>query len=272
MKQILNLDFDLPLKGKTVVLTRAQEQQGEAHVLFESKGARVLDLPALVIGPPKEWAALDNALADLENFDWIVFSSSNGVSAVEGRLQKISQTLANSSNNLKIAAVGRKTAISLKQIGVTPDFVPPKFVADSLIENFPLTEKELKILLPRVETGGRTLLAEAFVDAGMKVVEVAAYESSCPKTMPEDTAKAFLNREVDAITFTSGKTAAHAAKLMLKRFGDDWQSNLDQSHLISIGPQTSLSCKKYFHRVDQEADPHDLDGLVNACIDALSIS
>ena len=257
---------DLPLYQKTIVLTRALEQQGEAHDLFKFKGARVLDLPALVIGPPTQWDDLDNALEVLDTFHWIVFSSSNGVRAVEARLQKMSRSLANNTNTLKIAAVGRKTAISLKNIGVVPDLVPPKFVADSLIEHFPFKGKALNILIPRVQTGGRTILAESFGDAGMKVVEVAAYESSCPKQIPEETAKAFLNREVDAIAFTSGKTVVHTAQLMLQRFGHDWRHNLDEINLISIGPQTSLSCKKYFSRVDQEADPHDLEGLIKACI------
>ena len=72
-----------PLQGCTVVVTRAAEQQGEARQLLEAAGAQVLDLPALVIGPPDDWAPLDDALADLESFHWIVFSSANGVQAVD---------------------------------------------------------------------------------------------------------------------------------------------------------------------------------------------
>ena len=63
------------LNGRTVVVTRAAEQQGEGRRLLESLGAHVLDLPALVIGPPDQWGPLDDALADLENFHWLVFSS-----------------------------------------------------------------------------------------------------------------------------------------------------------------------------------------------------
>ena len=120
-----------------------------------------------------------------------------------------------------------------------------------------------------MQSGGRTVLAEAFGKAGAHVIEVAAYESSCPKDMPEITAQAILSKEVDVIAFTSGKTAAHTAKLLMKRFGAQWQTNLDGVKVISIGPQTSLSCQKYFSRVDKEAEPHDLEGLREACIDAL---
>ncbi len=258
------------LKGKTIVITRAQEQQGEAHALFSSEGAKILDLPALVIGPPDEWGELDDALEELEHFHWIIFSSSNGVKAVDARLKIFGKTLARRSKHLKIAAVGRKTAITLANLGASPDFVPPNFVADSLIDHFPMPVFGLKMLIPRVQTGGRSVLSESFRKAGAMVVEAPAYESSCPKDMPVKTVKAFINKEVNAIVFSSGKTVAHTAKLMFSEFGENWLQLFDSVNLISIGPQTSITCKKYFHRVDREANPHDLQGLLNACIFALT--
>ena len=262
--------FNFPLNGKTIVVTRASEQQSQAHDLLKAKGAKVLDLPALLIGPPDQWAPLDNALSRFEAFDWIIFSSSNGVDAVQARLQKLEKSLAMRPNSLQIAAVGRKTALTLRNLGVSPDFVPPKFVADSLVDNFPVPVKALNILIPRVQTGGRTFLGEAFEKMRAKVVEVPAYESCCPKTMPDETAQAFLKKEIDAILFTSGKTAAHTAKLMMERFGFDWAAKLEGVNLISIGPQTTISCEKYFSRIDKQADPHDLEGLINACIVSFS--
>jgi uroporphyrinogen-III synthase len=70
---------------------------------------------------------------------------------------------------------------------------------------------------------------------------------------------------VDAILFSSGKTAAHTAQLLLKRFGPGWTQRLGDLKVVSIGPQTSRSCREWFGRIDAEADPHDLEGLVNAC-------
>ena len=188
-----------PLQGCTVVVTRAAEQQGEARTLLEAAGAQVLDLPALVIGPPDDWAPLDDALADLESFHWIVFSSANGVQAVDQRLQRRGRCLSRRPAGLRLAAVGRKTARVLEELGATADFVPPQFVADSLIEHFPVSGYGLRILLPRVQSGGRTVLAEAFGEAGVRVVEVAAYESLCPETMPEITARALAERAVAVI-------------------------------------------------------------------------
>ena len=258
-----------PLQGCTVVVTRAAEQQGEARQLLEAAGAQVLDLPALVIGPPDDWGPLDDALADLDNFHWIVFSSANGVQAVDQRLQRLGRSLSRRPDGLRLAVVGRKTARVLEELGATADFVPPQFVADSLIEHFPVSGYGLRILLPRVQSGGRTVLAEAFGEAGVRVVEVAAYESRCPEAMPEITTRALAEQTVGVIAFSSGKTAQHTARLLEQHLGAAWLRHLDGVKLISIGPQTSLSCQKHFGRVDAEAKRHDLEGLVEACSQAM---
>ena len=260
----------LPLQGRTVAVTRAEQQLGEARRLFEQAGATVLDLPALVIGPPDEWGPLDDALAELEDFHWLVLSSSNGVDAVEERLQRRGGSLAGRPRSLKIAAVGRKTAARLEALGAPADFVPPQFVADSLIDHFPVSGWGLRLLLPRVQSGGRTVLAEAFGEAGARVVEVAAYESRCPANLPAATAAALAAGTVDAITFSSGKTVQHTAQLLELQFGAAWQEPLQRVALVSIGPQTSHTCRALLGRVDAEADPHDLDGLVAACDQALA--
>ena len=258
-----------PLLGRTIAVTRADQQLGSARTLFEQAGAQVLDLPALVIGPPDEWGPLDDALAELEDFHWLLFSSSNGVDAVEARLQRQGRCLAERPNSLKIAAVGRKTAARLVELGATADFVPPQFVADSLIEHFPVSGWGLRLLIPRVQSGGRTVLAEAFAEAGARVVEVAAYESRCPEALPAHAARALEEGAIDAITFSSGKTVLHTAQLLEQHFGDGWRDLLGPVQVVSIGPQTSQSCQAVLGRVDQEATPHDLEGLVVACAAAL---
>ena len=126
------------------------------------------------------------------------------------------------------------------------------------------------MLLPRVQRGGRTVLAEAVGDAGVRAVEVAAYESRCPDAMPDSTADALAEGTVDALLFSSGKTAAHTAQLLRERFGPGWVERLTSAKIVSIGPQTSRSCLEWFGRVDAEADPHDLEGLVEACCQLLS--
>ena len=266
----MSADQNQPLQGHTVVITRAKEQQSEGRRLLQTLGAKVLDLPALEIGPPDSWAPLDDALADLENFHWLIVSSANGVEAVESRLQLRGSGLAHRPESLRIAAVGRKTAQRLEELGAPADFVPSSFIADSLIDDFPVSGWGLRILLPRVQSGGRTLLAEAFAEAGSRVVEVAAYESRCPTSIPEDTLKALENGEVDAISFSSGKTVTHTVQLLESALGSSYTDQLFRKPaVVSIGPQTSQRCRELLGRVDEEATPHDMEGLVQACVQAM---
>ena len=257
------------LAGRTVAVTRAEQQLGAARRLFEAAGARVVDLPALVVGPPDDWRPLDDALAELTEFHWILFSSANGVEAVQQRLGRRGGSLAHRPPGVKIAAVGRKTAALLEQFGAAADFVPPDFIAESLVENFPVSGWGQRLLLPRVQSGGRTVLADAFAAAGARVVEVAAYETRCPDAMPSTTVQALDQGSVEAITFSSGKTVSHTARLLEAAFGATWRERLVGVRIVSIGPATSGRCREELGRVDAEADPHDLDGLVEACGQAL---
>ncbi len=254
----------------TVVLTRAEQQLGEARQIFEAAGAKVLDLPALVIGPPSELGPLIDALREFSSFHWCIFSSANGVDAVERQLQHLGQSLAKRPKGVRLAAVGRKTAALLEQLGAPADFVPPEFVADSLLENFPVGVWGQRVLLPRVQSGGRSILAEAFAEAGARVVEVAAYESSCPSKIPEITSAAIKAGSVEAICFSSAKTVRHCVSLLQLEFGSNWRDLLAPIMLISIGPQTTKACIEFLGRVDAEADPHHLEGLLTAC--ALAIN
>ena len=220
----------LTLSGRCIGVTRAEAQAGAARQLFERAGASVVDLPALVIGPPDTWGPLDDALDELEHFHWLIFSSSNGVDAVEQRLQRRHGS-----------------------------------VADSLIEHFPSSAWGLRLLLPRVQSGGRTLLAEAFGEAGARVVEVAAYETRCPDGLPSAAVAALERGKLDALTFSSAKTVHHTVALLQGAFGSQWPSRLENLAVVSIGPQTSRACLELLGRVDAEASPHELEGLVLAC-------
>jgi uroporphyrinogen-III synthase len=253
------------LAGRAVAVTRAETQLGAARRLFETAGAEVVDLPALVVTPPDEWGPLDDALEELHDFHWLVFSSGNGVAAVEQRLKRQGRSLSHRPSALRIAAVGRKTASQLEALGAPADFVPPNFVAESLVDHFPVSGWGLRLLLPRVQSGGRTLLAESFAAAGARVVEAAAYETRCPEGLPSPAVAAIEQGWLDAITFSSGKTVTHTAQLLEGAFGSTWPERLASVAVVSIGPQTSERCRQILGRVDAEADPHDLEGLVQAC-------
>ena len=253
-----------PLAGRRVLLTRAADASPASRALFSAAGAQVIELPALVIGPPDDWGPLDGALRSLEHFHWLIFSSANGVDAVRQRLDHLHLHPDRGPAWPRLAAVGRKTAQAIRRQGWPTPFVPQDFVADSLLACFPEPVHGRRLLLPRVQSGGRPLLAEQFRRQGATVVEVPAYESRCPATIPAPAAAALTRGHVDVITFTSSKIVRNTATLLAAHLGESWRSRLAPSKVVSIGPETSRTCRALLGRVDAEANPHQMEALVAA--------
>jgi uroporphyrinogen III methyltransferase / synthase len=263
----------LPLAGATILVTRAVEQSPDFSQQLRQAGARVLEMPALEIVPPSSWAALDAAIAQLDQFDWLILTSANGVEAFMARLLAAGKD-ARHLAKLKIAVVGRKTAACLEQRGLQPDFTPPNFIADALVEHFPERAQlaQLKLLFPRVETGGRDKLVRELTDQGAWVVEVAAYESRCPHQLDPQILLALQAKAVDVVTFASSKTVQNFCQLVSQAAGDHWLSWLTNVKIASIGPQTSKTCEQLLGRVDIEASEYTLEGLTQAIISAQQVS
>jgi uroporphyrinogen III methyltransferase / synthase len=250
------------LTGKTILVTRSTQQSGEFCDRLTEAGATILSFPTLEIGPPSSWQALDESIDRLDEFDWLILTSANGVSSFFDRLRvggKDRQHLA----KVKIAVVGKKTAQFLEQHRVKPDFIPPNFVADALVEHFPEAVAGRKILFPRVETGGREVLVKQLAERGAEVVEVAAYESCCPKTIPPEALDALQRQAVNIVTFASSKTVKNFYQL-LQEAGD---ISLERVCIASIGPQTSQTCRDLLGRMDVEAAEYTMDGLYQALLD-----
>ncbi len=250
-----------PLTGKTILVTRSVGQSSQFSDRLTTAGANVVEMPTIEIGSPSSWLALDNAIAQLSDFDWLILTSTNGVDYFFERLEtqgKDARALA----HVKIAVVGEKTATCLKQHGIQADFVPPNFVADSLVEHFPEILAGKKVLFPRVETGGREVLVKEFIAKGAEVIEVAAYESRCPKAIAPAALDALQRQAVDIITFASSKTVQNFCHLLAA----EGSVNLDRICIASIGPQTSKTCVSLLGRVDIEAKEYTLDGLTAAVI------
>ena len=264
---LVMMNPEMSLINKKIIITRAQEQTSEAHKVFRNNGAEVFDLPSLVIGPPDDWGPLDEVLHEIDTFDWIIFSSANGVRNVEERMKQIDLSLSRISKTIQIAAVGRKTASFLTDMNVKISFVPPSFVADSLIEYFPQNQKGLKLFIPRVQTGGRSIISDSFKLNGAEVTEVAAYESSCPENIPQKTIDALNSGKIDIIVFTSSKTVINTVTLLEKHFCEKWLQLIEKIKIVSIGPQTSNTCEKLIRKPDKEAFPHDLDGILKSCLE-----
>ncbi|MBD2257259.1 uroporphyrinogen-III C-methyltransferase [Pseudanabaena sp. FACHB-2040] len=253
----------MPLTGKTILVTRSLGQSSQFTKLLQAQGAQVVEMPALEICPPSSWAELDDAIAHLSRFNWLILTSANGVNYFLERLLAAGKDV-RSLAGIKIAVVGKKTAAVLGQWGLAPDFVPPDFVADALVEHFPEPVDGLKVLFPRVESGSREVLIEELTAAGAQVVAVAAYESGCPRELDPQAIAALQSGSVDVVTFASSKTVRHFSALVEQGLGPDWLSFLAEVAIASIGPQTSITCQELLGRVDIEAAEYTLDGLTEA--------
>ncbi|MCU0541347.1 MAG: uroporphyrinogen-III C-methyltransferase [Oscillatoriaceae cyanobacterium Prado104] len=256
-----------PLAGNTILVTRAASQSAEFSRSLEQLGARAIEMPALEIGAPSSWEPLDDAIAQLSSFQWLILTSHNAVDWFFQRLEA-HQKDARSLSGIKIAVVGKKTAESLRSRSVTANYIPPNFVADSLVENFPDILQNCKILFPRVESGGRELLVQEFTARGSHIIEVPAYQSRCPENIDPIALAALQNRAVDIITFASSKTVQNFCHLIEKApelsQSKDWLENIC---IASIGPETSKSCQNLLGKLDVEAKEYTLDGLTRAIVE-----
>lgn len=253
----------LPLTNKTILVTRAAEQSSKFAALLQQQGAKVVEMPALTITPPSSWEALDRAIANLAQFRWLILTSANAVNYFFERLIVLGYDV-RSLSQTKIAVVGRKTAAVLQTKLLNPDYIPPNYIADSLIANFPENLSGQKLLFPRVETGGREILVKELTNIGAEVFEVAAYQSQCPKQIDPQAWQALVQQQIDVVTFASSKTVKNFYQLLQQTSLASIESMLTNVCLASIGPQTSKTCHELFGRVDLEAAEYTLEGLTTA--------
>lgn len=264
---MINYKESYPLAGETILVTRAASANSQFREMLEAKGAIVLEFPALVIKPPSSWQKLDDAIANITEYDWLILTSANGVEYFFERLSHFGKDK-NYLKTIKIAVVGSKTAQYLQKYQLEADFIPPNFIADSLVENFPEALSKQKILFPRVESGGREILVQQLSQKGAKITEIPAYESGCPDFIDETAWDAIRNEVISIITFASSKTVKNFYYLVNQAIMNYPDLNIDSLlksvTIASIGPQTSLTCQELFKRVDIEAKEYTLEGLVNA--------
>jgi uroporphyrinogen III methyltransferase/synthase len=245
-----------PLFGRRVVVTRAREQASELRSRLEAVGADVVELPAIEIEP------VDVTVPDLSRYEWLVFTSANGVTHFFDRGLASSGLDARALVGARIAAIGPGTAAALTERGVRADLVPDRFVAEALLDAFPApAQPSPRVLLARAELA-RDVLPAGLEEKGYEVDVLPVYRTR-PGAPDPDVLDRVRRGEVDAITFTSSSTVTNLCDLL--------GSPPDpQPLVVSIGPVTSKTALERGLRVDVEAEEHTIDGVVDALVAALS--
>jgi uroporphyrinogen III methyltransferase/synthase len=245
-----------PLFGRSVLVTRAREQASELRTRLETLGADVVELPAVTVEP------IDVTLPALADYSWLVFTSVNGVRGFFERGLDPVGLDTRSLAQLRIAVIGPGTEQAVRARGIRPDLVPQRAVAESLLDAFPepVVHGE-RVLVARAERG-RDVLPDGLSARGYTVDVLPVYRTVPVPADPEILARVSVGG-VEAITFTSSSTVDNLC---------DALGGLPEPQplVVSIGPITSDTARKRGLRVDVEAEPHTIDGLVDALVRALS--
>jgi uroporphyrinogen III methyltransferase/synthase len=256
LRDKLNWYEKRPLLGKRIVVTRTRKQASALSSKLRSLGADVIELPTIRIDPPSNLREFAELVQDAHLYDWIVFTSTNGVEAFFDIFFKLYDD-AREIGGARIAVIGPATAQRVKDFHLHVDLQPKEFVAEDIVREFKKqgSFENLKILLVRAEKA-RDVLPKGLSALGAIVDEAFAYRT-VPETHDTSGARQRLAKHgADLITFTSSSTVENFLTL-----GLPWPKGMK---VASIGPITSQTLRDNDLKVEIEAKRHDIDGLVEA--------
>ncbi len=259
LKQTVDWYETLPLFGKTVAVTRAGEQSESFMGMLRERGAEPLSAPVIETHPPTDYSPLDAAIAKLESYDGIIFTSVNGVRWFMRRLHE-KELDVRELKGLRICAIGSKTERAVRNLGVRVDLVPEKFVAESLLESLGRESvKGKRYLLPRAAVA-REILPKELRKLGAEVDVVPAYQTLPPDQLNPDALDRLQSGALDVVTFTSSSTVKNFIDLI----GADRKVLLDKTVLACIGPVTAQTARDLGLQVAIEAEEYTVEGLTSA--------
>ncbi len=252
-----------PLWGRTVVVTRSRQQASRLVELLSAAGARCLEVPTIEIGPPDDFTAFDQALKNLAQYHWVVFTSANGVAAFMARLFEQGRDV-RALGGAKIAAIGPATAESLRPYGLKADVVPHAFKAEVLLEALtPHMAPGSRVLLARAQIA-REVLPQGLLRLGAQVEVAPVYKARPPQGIPPEAEAAFQEGQADLLTFTSSATVHNFVKLLGR---ERFQVLAVKAVVASIGPITSATLKEYGVTPQIEPKDYTIAALTAAMVD-----
>jgi len=248
-----------PLFGKRVLVTRARHQASAMSRLLFERGAQPVEMPVIDIKSLSDTYELDQAIRSVSNYQWIVFTSVNGVVAFFNRLHALkfdTRWL----KGVKIGAMGPSTAGALRENGLYPEYVPEIYTSQGFIDGL-RSNRDIKgcnFLLPRTDIAPKDLVYE-LEKMEAKVHEIIAYRTVPASGNNSPGKQMLVSGEIDIITFASSSTVNNLVAVM----GEEWRT-INKAVIACIGPQTAATAEKAGLRVDIEASEHTIPGLVEA--------
>jgi uroporphyrinogen-III synthase len=250
----------LPLLGKRILVTRAESQSGVFSDKIRQAGGVPTEVPLIMIRKPLDTTPLQEAIREIETFQWIVFSSVNGVAFfLDAFLQE--KKLKSNLHNIKIAAIGEKTKQYLIQQGLPVHFIPSHYIAEEFVREFKeIVYKGDKLLHPRGNLA-RDILSAELKQLDAEVMSVIAYETVCNDDAGKPLAAYLQSSEIDIITFTSSSTVSNFVQLLATY---NWKKWVEGIPVACIGPVTAETAVNHSFHPLIVAEEYTIDGLIEA--------
>lgn len=257
-----------PLAGIRVLVGRARPQASALSAQLRDLGAIVIEIPFIEIHPPSSYDPLDAALRHISEYQWLILTSVNGVEALAARM-KYSRIEPRALAHLKIATIGPSTRAAAQEMGLTVSVVPPKYVAESVVESLLGEVEGHRILLIRAAVA-RDVIPRELQHMGATVDVVEGYQTVVPMSSKKKlkAVMADARRRPQVVTFTSSSTVRNFVALLGGRGSPPHTRLLDGVRLASIGPITSATLREFGLPVHVEAEEYTIPGLIRAITQA----
>jgi uroporphyrinogen III methyltransferase / synthase len=251
-----------PLAGRRIVVTRARSQASSLARRLKELGGEVIEFPTIEIQPPESYAALDEAIREIHAYDWLIFTSVNGVEQFFNR-SKLLDKSPTRLEGIEIAAIGPETASAVEAAGLRCRLVPKQYQAEGLLEL--LTPEQVhgkRVLLPRAAQA-REILPETLREWGAQVDVIEAYRTVIPASDVSGLMYSIQKREIDMVTFTSSSTVTNFVRLLE---GQRLADSLRSTAIACIGPITQKTVEELGGHADVVAEEFTILGLVQAIV------
>ena len=254
-----------PLFGRRIIVTRTREQASDLVAQLEEHGAECLEYSTIHIEPVDDYRIIDQAITEIDGYQWLLFTSLNAVTYFFQRLHALdydSRHLAKT----KIAVVGKATGEELLKYGVKADLLPEKFTGEGLAESLVRTEvKGSRILLPRALKANE-ILPEMLTDAGATVTIAPVYRNVPPQGPKEELRDQLLEGSIDLVTFTSSSTVTNFLTMIDAASHEELHRLLDQVTIAAIGPITAETLREHGLRVDIQPERYTISDMVQSIV------
>lgn len=264
LRDTINWFEKRPLFGKRILVTRTRDQASELVMLLEENGANCLEGSTIALVEPDSWTATDTALANIESYNWLLFTSINAIKFFFKRLHTQGMD-ARDLNGIQIGVVGTATAEALLTYGIKADLLPEEFTGEGLAEALLLKGvKGHKILIPRA-LKAREILPEKLQEGGALVTVAPVYQNVRPDDY-ELVRNALIEKQIDMVTFTSSSTVRNFLEMLAIKDDEEFEQLLGDVKIAVIGPITAKTALNSKLEIDVQPETYTIAALVDAIV------